>query len=145
MASRPHPHPEPLPKGEETRGTSRSSRARAAAEPSDDALLDRLQRAAFDYFLQTVNPQNGLIADTTRDGAPSSIAVVGFALSAYPIGVERGWIERADAVERTLAVLRFFSGSDQSGSPDATGYRGFYFHFLDMRSGARAPGSPRCR
>jgi len=137
MASRPHPHPDPLPKGEGTRGTSHSSRARAAAEPSDDALLDRLQRAAFDYFLQTVNPQNGLIADTTRDGAPSSIAVVGFALSAYPIGVEHGWIERADAVERTLAVLRFFSGSDQSGSPDATGYRGFYFHFLDMRSGTR--------
>ncbi|MDE2001933.1 MAG: hypothetical protein KGJ25_00230 [Betaproteobacteria bacterium] len=120
------------------RGTSRSSPARAAAEPSDDALLDRLPRAAFDYFLQTVNPRNGLIADTTRDGAPSSIAVVGFALSAYPIGVEHGWIERADAVERSLAVLRFFSDSDQSGSPDSTGYRGFYFHFLDMRSGTRA-------
>ncbi|HMA31626.1 MAG TPA: hypothetical protein VKT00_07420, partial [Casimicrobiaceae bacterium] len=117
---------------------SRSSPARAAAQASDDVLLDRLQRAAFDYFLQTVNPQNGLIADSTRDGAPSSIAVVGFALSAYPVGVERGWIERADAVERSLAVLRFFSDSDQSGSPDATGYRGFYFHFLDLRSGARA-------
>jgi hypothetical protein len=100
-------------------------------------LLDGLQRAAFDYFLQTANPKNGLIADTTRNGAPSSIAVVGFALSAYPIGVERGWIERADAVQRTLVILRFFMDSDQSGSPNATGYRGYYFHFLDIGSGTR--------
>jgi len=110
---------------------------RAASEPSDDTLLDRLQRAAFDYFLQTANPQNGLIADTTRNGAPSSIAVVGFALSAYPVGVEHGWIERADAVQRTLVTLRFLMNSDQSGGPEATGYHGFYFHFLDMQRGTR--------
>ena len=106
-------------------------------QPNDDAMLDRLQRDAFDYFVQAGNRQNGLVADTTRDGAPASIAVVGFALSAYPIGVERGWLERADAVQRTLSTLRFFQASDQSGAADATGYRGFYFHFLDMHSGRR--------
>ena len=78
----------------------------AAVALSDDVLLDGLQHAAFDYFLQNANPHNGLIADTTRDGAPSSIAVVGFALSAYPVGVERGWIERADAAQRTLVTLQ---------------------------------------
>ena len=97
--------------------------AGAAVEPSDDALLDRLQREAFDYFLQTANPQNGLIGDTTRNGAPSSIAVVGFALSEYAVGVEHGWIQRVDAVQRTLVTLRFFMGSDQSGGPEATGHR----------------------
>ena len=61
---------------------------------SDDALLERFQRAAFGYFLETFNPANGLTADTTRPGAPASIAVVGFALSAYPVGVERGWIDQ---------------------------------------------------
>ena len=106
-------------------------------ETSDDALLEGLQRTAFGYFLHNTNLQNGLVADTTRDGAPSSIAVVGFALSAYPVGVERGWISRGDALQRTLSALRFFMGSNQSGEPSATGYRGFYFHFLDMRSGAR--------
>lgn len=105
--------------------------------PEDDALLEALQRAAFDYFARNANPGNGLVADTTHDGAPSSIAVVGFALSAYAVGVERGWMKRAEAVERTLAALRFFMDSDQSGAADATGYRGFYFHFLDMRSGKR--------
>ena len=114
-----------------------SSVARAAAESFDDALLEGLQRAAFDYFLQNSNPHNGLVADTTRDGAPSSIAVVGFALTAYAVGVERGWIERADAAQRTLTALRFFMDSDQSGGPNATGYRGYYFHFLDMQLGTR--------
>ncbi len=106
--------------------------------PPDDTLLEGLQRGAFDYFLHAYNPHNGLVADTTREGAPCSIAVIGFALSVYPVGVERGWMERADAVQRTLATLRFLMASDQSGSARATGYRGFYFHFLDMDSGTRA-------
>ncbi len=108
------------------------------AEPcSDDALLEQLQRDAFDYFLQVYNPRNGLLADTTHKDAPCSIAVIGFALSAYSVGVERGWMERAEAVQRTLTVLHFLMHSDQSGSARATGYRGFYFHFLDMHSGTR--------
>ena len=104
---------------------------------TDDALLDRLQHAAFDYFQQTVNPLNGLVADNSRDNAPVSIAVVGFALASYPVAVERGWIERDDAVRRTLAALHFFCDSDQSGSLTATGFKGFYYHFLDIRSGTR--------
>ena len=115
--------------------------ARAAplsgGDPDDDVMLDHLQRAAFSYFLKTSNSQNGLVADTTRRGSPSSIAVVGFALSVYPVAVEHDWIERADAVRRCLAALRFFWNSDQTGSACATGYRGFYFHFLDLERGTR--------
>ena len=102
-----------------------------------EPTLDQLQRAAFGYFLRAVNPANGLIADTSREGSPCSIAVVGFALSAYPVAVQRGWMARADAVKRSLSVLRFFLDSDQGGSPEATGFKGFYYHFLDMHTGAR--------
>ena len=104
---------------------------------SDDAMLDRLQRAAFGYFTETMNPRNGLIPDTSRPHSPVSIAVVGFALSCYPAAVARGWIERAEAVRRSLLALRFFRDSDQSGSPTATGYKGFYYHFLDIDRGTR--------
>ncbi len=107
------------------------------AEADDGELLDRLQSAAFGYFLQAVNPANGLVADTSRENSPASIAVVGFALSAYPVAVERGWMSRAAAVERILVTLRFFRDSDQSGTPEATGTRGFYYHFLDLHTGAR--------
>lgn len=100
-------------------------------------LMDDLQRDTFDYFLHEANPRNGLIIDKTQPGAPASIAAVGLALSAYPVGVERGFISRADAIRRTLATLRFFHRSVQSPEPDATGYHGFYYHFLDMKTGKR--------
>ena len=112
-------------------------RALEMPKSTDEALLGSLQRAAFEYFLAEQNPANGLIADNSREGSPSSIAVVGFALSVYPIAVERGWLARADAVARSLAALRFFRDSDQSGSPEATGHKGFYYHFLDLRTGKR--------
>jgi hypothetical protein len=105
--------------------------------PSDEALLTRLQHAAFDYFLQATNPANGLVADTTRKNSPSSIAVVGFALSVYPVAVERGWLSRADAAERVLVTLRYFWKSAQHDGPDATGFKGLYYHFLHMETGAR--------
>lgn len=108
-----------------------------AAHESDEALLERFQRAAFEYFLTQGNPANGLVADTTRPGAPASIAVVGFALSCYAVGVERGWMSRSDAAARVLATLRFFWNSLQSEAPNASGYKGFYYHFLDMQSGRR--------
>ena len=101
-------------------------------------MLDGLQRAAFDYFVQHGQRSNGLVADTSRPGSHASIAVVGFALSAWPVGVERGWMTRDEALLRSLAALRFFRDSDQSGKPEATGHKGFYFHFLHMDSGRRA-------
>jgi hypothetical protein len=104
---------------------------------TDEALLDRFQRGAFDYFLRWVNPENGLAADTSRDRSPCSIAVVGFALSTYPVAVERGWMTREAAAARTVATLDFFWNSPQSPDPDSTGYKGFYYHFIDMERGRR--------
>src|SRR4051794_31334279 len=104
---------------------------------SEDQLLDTIQREAFNYFLQQTNPDNGLVRDKTAPDWPASIAATGFALSAWPIGAERGFITRALAAERTLATLRFFEQSPQGPEPDATGYKGFYYHFLDMKSGRR--------
>jgi hypothetical protein len=103
-----------------------------------EEMLDALQREAFDYFLHETNPSNGLVRDKTQPGAPSSIAAVGFALAVYLVGIERSWMTRADAIQRTLAVLRFFWSSPQGTSSSATGYKGFYYHFLDMETGRRA-------
>ena len=72
------------------------------------------------------------------DRTSASIAATGFGLAAYPVVVERSFITRAEAVERALTTLRFFSNSPQNEAPDATGYRGFYYHFLDMDTGRRA-------
>jgi len=106
-------------------------------ELTDDALIGRLQRGAFDYFSRYTNAENGLVADTSRAGSPCSIAVVGFALSCYPVAVERGWMSRSDAALQVLKTLRFFWNSSQSEEPDATGFKGFYYHFLQMQTGRR--------
>ena len=107
-------------------------------EPLSDAALLKLQRDTFGYFLHETNRRNGLVPDSTRAGSPSSIAAVGLGLASYPVAVERQFISREEAVERVLTTLRFFWHSPQGTEPDATGYKGFYYHFLHMDSGRRA-------
>ena len=100
--------------------------------------LDDLERRTFDWFWDLANPANGLIPDRWPSKSFCSIAAVGFGLTALPIGVERGWVSRAQARERTLATLRFFANAPQG--PEAagrTGYKGFFYHFIDMENGWR--------
>ncbi len=95
-------------------------------------LID-LEQRTFRFFWETANPKNGLVPDRYPTPSHASIAAVGFGLTAYPIGVERDYISRIDAQRRVLATLRYFAS--------ATNEHGFYYHFIDMRSGARASDS----
>jgi hypothetical protein len=108
------------------------------AELDVAGLIDFAQHQAFAYFESTTDPASGLVLDSTQPDSPCSITGVGMALTAYPIAVERGWMTRQQAVGITLRTLRFLAEADMSGSPQSTGHRGFYFHFLDMRTGRRA-------
>jgi hypothetical protein len=113
-------------------------------KPTIDAELQSLQHDTFSYFLHWTNPQNGLVCDKNAPDWPASIAAAGLALAVYPVAVERGFIARSAAVETILATLRFFWNSSQGPEPDASGYHGFYYHFLDMHTGD-APGNANCR
>ena len=106
--------------------------------PAVDAEIESLQRDAFRYFLHETDPQTGLVLDKTAADWPASIAATGLALAAYPVAVERGFITRTAATKMILTTLRFFQNSRQGPEPDATGYHGFYYHFLDMKTGRRA-------
>jgi hypothetical protein len=99
--------------------------------------LNRLQLTTLQYYLHESNPATGLVRDKTDTEAPASIAAVGLQLSSIPILVERGVIAREFAPEIVLRSLRFFRDSPQGSDPDATGYRGFYYHFLHMKTGRR--------
>lgn len=104
---------------------------------TDHEMIEALKRETFDYFIQGTNPENGLIQDSTQPGSPASIAVMGLGLSCYVVAAENGWISRSETQDRVLKVLRFFHSSPQGPEADATGYKGFYYHFLKMDTGCR--------
>ena len=102
------------------------------------AFLDTVQRRTFDWFWETTNTANGLVPDRWPTKSFSSIAADGFGLTGYLVGVERGWITREQARDRVITTLRFFWTAPQGAeSTNVTGYRGFYYHFLDMERGRR--------
>ena len=118
--------------------TGAMSAATYRASPAESAFLDTLSRRTFDFFWQTTNPRNGLTPDRWPTESFSSVAAVGFALTAYPIGVEHAWVTRDAARARVLATLRFFWHAPQGPqSTGVTGYHGFFYHFLDMDTGDR--------
>lgn len=106
--------------------------------PEDTAFVDDLQRRTFDYFWELTPKENGLTPDRGPRKSFSSIAAVGFALTAYPIGVERDYITRTAAAERTLTTLQFFSKAPQGEAEKGmAGHRGFFYHFLTSDTGER--------
>ncbi|HEY4301877.1 MAG TPA: glucoamylase family protein, partial [Candidatus Didemnitutus sp.] len=111
-------------------------RSGIALAPDDEALIDEMQRAAFRYFIEQSDPRTGLVRDRARaDGSPSSgkasIAASGFGLSAWTIAVQRGWIDRGTALAHVRLALHFLAEK-------APRRHGFFYHFMEMDSGARA-------
>jgi len=101
---------------------------------------DRVQRATFQWFLDCQNHDTGLIFDRTRPGCPATIAGVGFALTAYPVAVNRGWLNSrrrfayaGQGLARSRPMLL-----RATARAAASGYRGFFYTFLDPATGLRA-------
>lgn len=107
----------------------------------DDAFLEDLSRRNFRFFWEQADPKTGLVPDRAgADGrAPrmsgtshvASVASTGFGLSGLCAAAERGWVSPKEARERAKLTLRFLKDS-------APQEHGFFYHFLDSRTGARA-------
>ncbi len=109
---------------------------------NDDAFLDYVQQANFDYFWYSANPANGLVPDRSATGSACSIAAVGFGLTAIGIGIDHGWISRDQGVARVLTTLNtFLQGPQGTATSGTIGYKGWFYHFLDMNTALRASGS----
>ena len=106
---------------------------------SDPRLMYRdIERRTFDYFWNTDDPVTGLSPDHWPSDGPSSIAAIGFALTADVIGANRGYVTRHAAAERVLKVLTFLYSRPQGAGPKGyAGYHGLFYHFLDIHTGLR--------
>src|SRR6266496_2892696 len=102
-----------------------------------DRDLNLLQLSTVLYYLHETNPDNGLVRDKTDPSAPVSIAACGMALATIPIIVERGVLFRDFAAKITRRRLRYLLECPQGSEPDASGYKGFFYHFLDIETGRR--------
>jgi hypothetical protein len=108
------------------------------SQVTDAAMLDDVEHRSFQFFWDLADPSTHLIPDRAPTPSFSSIAAVGFGLTAYGIGAERGYVTRQAAAERTLATLRSLLAMKQGREPSGvSGYKGFYYHFLDMKTGER--------
>ncbi len=106
----------------------------------DEEFLEDLERRSFQYFMEQSDPRTGLVLDRAHTDASlhdeqhrntASIAATGFGLTALCIAAERGWANREEARERVRSSLRFFSER-------APHKRGWFYHWMDWRTGARA-------
>jgi hypothetical protein len=111
---------------------------RPALEPRDDGeLLDLVERRACGYFVDWSSRKSasyGLAQDRSTFADLLSVGGTGFALAAYAVCAERGWLPRSEAVRRTLGALRALA-ADGAFGPEPVGrigYHGFYYHFLGI-------------
>ncbi len=104
---------------------------RNLADLPDEKFLDRVEKDTFSFFWNEANPKNGLIRDSSNRFAPSSIASVGFGLTAICIAHHRGWITYEEAYSRTLKALITF----RDRVPHE---HGFFYHWVGMKTVRRA-------
>ncbi|HWW57567.1 MAG TPA: glucoamylase family protein [Sphingopyxis sp.] len=105
---------------------------------TEAAFSEELTERTFRYFWDTTDTEKCLAPDRWPSNPFSSIAATGFALTAYGIGAERGYVTRAEAALRTRDCLRFYWNAPQG--PEAagnSGYKGFFYHFLRNDDGTR--------
>jgi len=103
-----------------------------------EALLDTVQNTAFQFFWTEANTSNGLIRDRSQPGSPCSIASLGFGLSSICVGIDHGWVTREAGRDRVLTALQTLWTKPQgSGASGFIGYKGLYYHFLEMTTGLR--------
>lgn len=99
---------------------------------SDDDLLDLVQRRTFDYFWDYAHPTSGMARDRgsehdTGENVLIALGASGGAVMAIITGIERGWIERAEGLERLARMLAFLESADC--------YRGAFPHYLNGATG----------
>ncbi|HWQ05208.1 MAG TPA: glucoamylase family protein [Longilinea sp.] len=106
--------------------------------PIED-VINYEMKGSFDFFWEQANtdvnsPGYGMIRDRYPGSEGlASTASVGFGLTAYLIGIEKGFITQNEGFDRVNKTLDTLLAMDRE--------EGFYYHFVDMKTGKKSPGS----
>jgi hypothetical protein len=115
--------------------TTRPHLIKTSFSTGDDAFLEELERANFQYFWGQAHPETGVVQDRCHAHNPvtselGSIAATGFGLTALCIGEKRGFVARPEAQNRALNTLRFLWKK-------LANHRGFFYHWANINTGER--------
>lgn len=105
-----------------------------ALSPEEQAFLAKVQEDSFLYFRTFADAGTGLIHDVSSFNSPASIAATGFALAVFAIAQRHGWMGYRESYQ---SIDKIFKTLEKQ----AANKNGFYYHFLDAKTGRRAWGS----
>ena len=99
---------------------------------SDDELLTMLEEECFRYYWEGALPESGVMRENIPgDGRMVPTGANGFGIMALMVGVERGFITRAQGLERLTQIVGFLERAPR--------YHGAWAHFLDGGTGKSLP------
>lgn len=97
-------------------------------EISDEELLTKIQESTFQYFWDFGHPVSGLARERNSSGDIVTIGGSGFGLMAILVGVERGFITRAEGIARLQKIVSFLGN-------EADRFHGVWPHWLNGVTG----------
>ncbi|WP_347158663.1 glucoamylase family protein [Pontibacter chitinilyticus] len=102
---------------------------------ADKALLDKVQLSTIGYFWEYAHPASGMARERTGSGDVVTTGGTGFGVQAILVGVSRGWIDRAAAIEQLNNLCDFLATADR--------FHGAWPHWLNGSSGKVIPFSAK--
>ena len=124
--------------GEQFSTFSKTLYTTVAAEPkfpiiSDEELLTLVQRRTFKYFWDFAHPASGMARERNTSGDLVTSGGSGFGIMALIVGMERGFITRAEGVTRLAKIVAFLETADR--------FHGAWSHWINGNTGKTMPFS----
>jgi hypothetical protein len=100
---------------------------------SDDSLLTLVQKKTFDYFWSYAHPVSGMARERLNSGDIVTFGGTGFGIMGIPVAIERGFITRADGLDRMNKIINFLNLSTTDK------FHGAFPHWMNGTTGKVIP------
>jgi len=104
-------------------------------ELTDDELLDIVQQQTLKYFWDFAEPVSGMARERNTSGNLVTTGGTGFGIMAMIAGIERGFLQRDEVLDRVLQICNFLDNADR--------YYGAWAHWYNGTTGRTIPFSAK--